>query len=201
MHNPSLARKAGVIGMVGGVLWIVSLIMQHGFGAGLNSSSLYVVHEVIALTALISMNVGFLGLIWGGAFRRRFGTFAVGVHVLAYTLIVLGGIAALVLGDAAGPLFLLFPIGGALEGVGQMLIVIAVLATARWEGWQRWIPLFYSIYQLLAVGLPLVLGATPDGPGFSVQIGTGVWWFLVALAVYTAQARAATPQPVTLGNV
>ena len=53
----------------------------------------------------------------------------------------------------------------------------------------------------LAVGLPLVLGVTPDGPGMSIEIGQGVWWFLVALAVYTAQAQVAAPQPSAVGQV
>jgi hypothetical protein len=69
-----------------------------------------------------------------------------------------------------------------------------VLVTARWRDWQRWIPLLYSIYGILAVGLPRVLGVTPDGPGMEIEIGQGVCWFLVALAVYTAQARITAPQ-------
>ena len=75
-----------------------------------------------------------------------------------------------------------------------MLLIVAVLADARWDGWQRWIPLCYGVYELLAVGLPMLVGATPEGPGFSVEIGTKVWWFLVGLAVYTASAQAAPTQ-------
>lgn len=201
MRNSSLARTAGMIGMVGGVLWIVSVILQDGFGVGGNSGALALVAEVSALLGLTSMNIGFLGLIWGGAFRGRFGTFAVALHVLAYSLIVVGGIAALVLGEAAGPLLLVFPIGGALQGPSQLLIAVAAIATARWTAWQRWIPLFYSVYAVLAVGLPFVFGVTPDGPGMSIEIGQGVWWFLVGLAVYTAQARAAAPQHSVVGQV
>jgi hypothetical protein len=201
MRNSSLARTAGIIGMVGGALWIISVVMQDGFGVGSSSGALAVVAEISALLALASMNIGFLGLIWGGAFRGRLGTFAVALHVLAHTLIVVGGVAGLLLGDAAGPLFLVFPIGGALQGPSQLLIAVAVLATARWDGWQCWIPLFYSIYAVLAVGLPFVFGVTPDGPGMSIEIGQGVWWFLVGLAVYTAQARAAAPHPSVVGQV
>jgi hypothetical protein len=200
MQSSSLARKAGIIGMVGGVSWIVSIIMEHGFGVGPSSGPLYVVDVVLSLIGLIGSNIGFLGLIWGGAFRGRFGALAVGVHLLGYALIVVGGIAGLLLGDAAGPLFLLFPIGGALEGPAQLMLAVAVLATARWEGWQRWIPLLYSIYGILAVGLPRVLGVTPDGPGMSIEIGQGVCWFLVALAVYTAQARTTAPQAAAAGQ-
>lgn len=201
MQHTSLAHKAGVIGMTGAVLWIISVVMQHGFGVGPSGGPLDVVHEVIALAALTAVNIGFLGSIWGGAFRGRFGTYAVGVHVVAYILIVLGGIAGLLLGDAAGPLFLLFPIGGALQGPSQLMLAVAVLGTARWDGWQRWIPLLYSIYGIFGVGLPMVLGVTPDGPGMSIEIGQGVCWFLVALAVYTAQAKAAVPQPSAVGQV
>ncbi len=201
MRNPSLARIAGIIGMVGGALWIISVIMHDGFGVGPSSGALAVVSEVVALLGLAGSNIGFLGLIWGGAFRGRFGTFAVAMHVLAYLLIVVGGIAGLLLGDAAGPLLLVFPIGGALQGPSQLLIAVAVLTTARWDGWQRWMPLLYSIYAVLGIGLPFVLGVTPDGPGMSLEIGQGVGWFLVALAVYTVHAPAAAPHPSAVGHV
>jgi hypothetical protein len=202
MQNASLARKAGIVGMVSAVLWIISIIMQSSLGlSGPESGSLWVVNELISLTALIGMIIGFLGLIWGGAFRGRFGTITIGVHVLGYTLIVLGGIAGLFLGDSDSPLFLLYPIGAALTVIAAVLIAVAVLTSARWAGWQRWIPLLYSIYQLLLVELPMVLGVTPDGPGSSVEIGLGVSWFLVALAVYTAQTRAVAPQPSAVGQV
>jgi hypothetical protein len=202
MQNPSVARKAGIVGMAGAVLWIISIIVQSSVGlSGSESGSLWVVNELISLTAQIGMIIGFLGLIWGGAFGGRFGTIAVGAHVLGYTLIVLGGIAGLLLGDSESPLFLLYLIGAVLAGVAAVLMAVAVLTTARWAGWQRWIPLLYGIYYLLIVELPMMLGVTPDGPGISVLIGMGVSWFLVALAVYTAQGRAVVPQPSAIGQV
>lgn len=191
MHQPSRARIAGIAGMAGGLIWILSVIMQNSLDLGPDTSLLRVVQSVLSLASMSGMIVGFLGLIWGGAFRGRFGTLAVLTHVLGYALIVTGGLLALLLGEADSPLFLLFPIGGALHGVAAMLLIIAVLAGALWAGWQRWMPLLYGVWYTLAVGVPLVLGVTPDGPGMSVEIGMGAWWFVVALAVYTAQAKTA----------
>lgn len=195
MLNSSYARIAGAIGMAGAALSLVIGIVLRSLGLDeLSSGPFWVASELAAFTALAAINIGFLGLIWGGAFRGRFGTFAVLTHVAAYTLIVLGGVVVLLLNGADSPLYLLFPIGGALEGIAAMLLIVAVLTTARWQGWQRWIPLLYGVYELLAVGLPIVLGATPNGPSFSVEIGTSVWWFLVGLAVYTMAAQTAAPR-------
>jgi hypothetical protein len=107
---------------------------------------------------------------------------------------VLGGIAQLLLGDAAGPLLLLFTIGGALEGVAHVLIPVALLVTGRWTSWQRWIPLLYGLFAILAVDLPMALGVASDGPGMSIEVGLGLWWFLVGLAVYASQSTMAAPQ-------
>lgn len=187
MSTASRARTAGMIGIISAAITILKGIVEQSLGLGSDGSALGVIGEVVNLAMIIGINIGFLGLIWGGAFRGRLGTFAVAAHVLAYALIVLGGIAALILGEAAGPLFLLFPIGGALSGLASLLLIVAVLAEGRWDGWQRWIPLCYGVYQILAVGLPMLMGVTPDGPSFSVELGTSIWWLLVGLAVYTAQ--------------
>lgn len=202
MQNTSLARKAGIIGMVGAVLWIISVIMQNSLGLfGPESGLLWIVHELMALMALTGMIIGFLGLIWGGAFSGRFGMIAVVIHALAYSLIVLGGVLALLIGDSESPLFLLFPIGSLLQGIGAILIGIAVIATGRWQGRRRWMPLIYSVYHILGISLPLLLGIFPDGPGMIREIFWGVSWFLVPLAVYTTPIEGVTSQSPAIGQV
>ncbi len=199
MKNMALARKAGMVGMVGAVLWIVSVVMQYGLGiSGPGSGPAWIAHEFLAFAGLIGSIVAYLGLIWGGAFRGRFGTIAVGVYALAYALIVLGGIALLFLGDSESPIFLLFPIGGLLEDIAAILIVIAVIAFGLWNGWQRWMPLVDSGFHLLFITLPMLVGLMSDGPGGTIEFFRGISWFLLALAVYTAQAKpvSTTPSPV-----
>ena len=109
MLNQSRARIAGLIGMAGAVVLIVFGVVVRSLGLEqLSNGPLWVVHELVVLTAMTAVNIGFLGLIWGGAFRGRFGTYAVLTHVLAYALIVLGGIAALLLCGADSPLYCCF---------------------------------------------------------------------------------------------
>jgi hypothetical protein len=191
METTSFARKAGIIGIVGAVLWIISVILQNGLGvSGPESGFLWVVHELIAIAALIGMMIGFLGLLWGGAFRGPLGTVAVSVHVLAYVLIVLGTILTLLMGNVESPLFVLFPIGGFLETAGALLLGIAALVSGRWTGWQHWMPLLYSLFYLFGIGVPMIAGLTSNGPGMAMEISQGIAWLLVALAVYTAESGA-----------
>ena len=45
MQSTSSARRAGIVGMLGAVLWGISVIMQNGLGIwGPESSSLWLVH-------------------------------------------------------------------------------------------------------------------------------------------------------------
>jgi hypothetical protein len=191
MERTSVTRGPGVAGMAGAVLWVVSVIMQHGLGiAGPDRGPLWVVHELVAQAALVGMVIGFAGLIWGGAFQGRLGAVGVGLYALGYALIVAASLLALALptGTPESPVFLLFPIGGLLSDVGVVLIGSAVLGAGRWNGWQRWMPLLAAAYHILAIALPFFLGVTPDGPGALAALCWGVSWFLVSLAVYTAPA-------------
>jgi len=72
MQNPSLARKMGIVGIIGAVLWVIAVLMQHSLNRyELDGSALNIAHEFIFLTALVG--VGFLGLIPGGAMVFRIG--------------------------------------------------------------------------------------------------------------------------------
>lgn len=202
MQNTSLARKAGIIGMVGAALWIISVIMQNSLGLIYPESvPLFIVHELMALISLTGMIIGFLGLIWGGAFSGRLGIIAVVTHALGYGLIVLGGVLALLIGDSESPLFLVFPIGSLFQGIAAILIAIAVITTGRSQGWRRWMPLIYSIYHIVGISLPLLLGFLPDGPGMTREIFWGVSWFLVALAVYLTSFEDVPSQSPVIGQV
>lgn len=83
------------------------------------------------------------------------------------------------------PLFLVFPIGGLLQDVGYLLFGLATLRSARWQGWQRWAPLLAAAVRLLAIGIPMLAGITPDGPGLLAELLLGGAWLGVGLAVFT----------------
>jgi hypothetical protein len=194
MQNTSLARKAGMIGMAAAILWMASVIMQNSFELFTpDGSALWIVHELMAMTAIAGMIIGYLGLIWGGAVKSRFGKIAVYLYAFGWGLIVIAGLAGALLQTQDTPISILFPIAGALYDLGALLIGIAVITEKRWTGWQRFMPLVSFLVIFLAVTLPVVTGVT-DGPGMIGELLMGACWFGVALAVYTAQARKIAPQ-------
>jgi len=195
MSTASRVRTAGVIGMIGGVLWIISIIMEYSLGIfNPDGSPLRLIHEVLALAGMSCSMASFLGLLWGQAFRGRLGRLGIILHILGWGLIFIGGLALLVIGPADSPLFLVFPIGGNLHDFGYLLIGIAAIISGRWSGWQRWMPLVAAVVNTLTMGLPMLLGVTPDGPGMIPELLNGVMWFGIGLAVFTA-SRQAAPAP------
>jgi hypothetical protein len=193
-----LARKAGVIGMAGAILWMISVIMQNRLGLFTpDGSALWVAHELMAMTAIVGMVIGYLGLIWGGAVQSRFGKIAVYLYAFGYGLIVIAGLAGVLLQTPDTPISILFPIGGALWDLGALLTGIAVITAKRWTGWQRFMPLVSFLVIFIAVTLPLIVGAT-DGPGVIGELIMGACWLGVALAVYTTQTRNVATQSATV---
>lgn len=187
MHSSSHARAMGALGIVGSGLWLISVIMQHRLSLFTpDGSPLHVIHQLLALTGIIGAMAGFLGLLWGRCFHGRLGPVGVIVYVLGYALIVVGGLVLLITGPVESPLFLLFPIGGLLQDIGYLFFGIAALRSARWHGWQRWAPLLAAAIGLLAIGLPMFAGITPDGPGLLAELLLGGAWLCVGLAVFTA---------------
>lgn len=197
MHTSSRARTAGIIGMAGSVLWIISLIMEYSLGLfTFDGSQLQIADQLLSLAGMSCSMAGFLGLLWGQAFRGRLGPAGIVMHILGWGLIFIGGLGLLVIGPAESPLFLVFPIGGNLHDFGYLFIGIATVTSGRWSGWQRWMPLVAAVVTLLTVGLPMLLGATPDGPGLIPELLMGAMWFGIGLAVVTAYQQAApTPSP------
>ena len=181
--------------MVGGAIWVISVFMQYGLGLfEPDGSPLWVTQQVLALAGMICSMAGFLGLLWGQAFRGRLGPVGIIMHIVGWGLIAIGGLALLVIGPAENPLFLVFPIGGNLHDFGYILIGIATIFSERWSGWQRWMPLVAAVANILTMGLPMLLGVTPDGPGMIPELLNGVMWFGIGLAVVSA-SRQAQPAP------
>lgn len=199
MQTPSLARKAGIVGIIGATLWMISVIMQYSFNLfEPDGSPLRIMHQLVAMTAMAGVAVGFLGLIPGGAVVNTFGKTVVVLYAAARGLIILGGLAGLFLQGQESPFLLIFPIGGTLSDIAALLISIAVVTAKRWTGWQRWMPPAHFIVTFFALSLPIGLGLMPDGPGMASELVQGVVWLGVALVVLTSAANprsnAVSPQ-------
>jgi hypothetical protein len=96
------------------------------------------------------------------------------------------------------PIFLVFPIGSLLMDLGALLTGIAVVRAKRWNGWQRWMPLIYAAYLLLAIEIPFIMGVFGEGgPVGLVEVIQDFGLFMVGLAVYTvAGLETAVPAPI-----
>jgi len=134
MQNPSLARKMGIVGIIGAVLWVIAVLMQRGLNLyELDGSVLSIAHELLFLTALTGVAVGFLGLIPGGAVASTFGKTVVILYVVGRGLIIFGGLACLLLQGQDSPISLVFPIGGTLGDLAALLIGIVVIRAKRFS--------------------------------------------------------------------
>jgi hypothetical protein len=174
MSTSSRVRNAGLIGMVGGILWIISIIMEYSLGLfSHDGSPLDVTCTLLSLAGMSCSMAGFLGLLWGKAFRGRLGPVGIIMYILGWGLIFIGGLGLLVIGPAESPQFLVFPFGGNLHSFGYLFIGIATVTSGRWIGWQRWMPLVAAIVNLLTMSLPMLLSVTPDGPGMIPELLMG----------------------------
>lgn len=198
MRNNNRVQLAGISGMAGAALWLMAIVMEYSLGLQPpGSGALYVINQMMAFIALAATSFSFIGLLWGGAITGRFGKIAVSLYVLAYALIIFGGILALFVNSEDSPVFLLFPVGGLLSTVGVALTGILVAVQAHWSGWQRFMPLINAAYVFFAIDLPFVLSDVPEGPGMVRELIWGVSLFFVGLAVYTAQSQAKKFQMTT----
>jgi hypothetical protein len=201
MKSNNRVQMAGLIGMAGAVVWIISLVLEYSLGLEPpgGSGPLYVINQILALVGLAGIGVGIVGIRWGGGVAGRFGLFAVWMFALGYTLIIVGGIMALFTGSDDSPLFVLFPIGGLMMDVGALLTGVAVIVAKGWSGWPRVMPMIYAAYLWLAISIPFAMGFFPDGPGFVPETFQGIGLFMVALAVYTAPRQRHRLQPTAAG--
>ena len=198
MQNLSLARKAGVVGIGGALLFIISVIMQFSLGLfGPDAGWLWIVHQLLAFISISCVMVGFLGLLWGDAVRGWFGKFAVYLYIVGWALIVSAGLFLLVTNIDDSPVFILFPIGGLFSDIGALLVGLAVLFARRWSGWQRYMPMINFVIVFFAVNLPNYF-RPESGPGLYGELLMGTCWLGVALAVYTYHAPPVTSRPAAV---
>ena len=189
MENYSRAKKAGIIGMGGAVLWAIVNVLEVSFDLfpPNGSGPLYNANQIMALMALAAIAFGYLGIIWGGGVNGRLGKTGVWLFVVGNGLIIVGGLMALITHADDSPIFLVFPIGALLMNIGAIVTGIAVVRDKRWHAWQRWMPLAYAVLLMLVIEIPFLMGVYGDmGPTGLPEVVQDAGLFFVALAVYTA---------------
>ena len=186
MNTQSFPKFLGWTGLVGGFLWLVTLIAEYSLNLQppMGDGPLYVINQLLVFFAFAGIGLGYLGIRFVGGAKGKLGGIGVWLAMVGYFLIVLAGIVALVLRSDDSPIFLLFPLGGLLMDVGVLLTGIAVIRTAHWRSWRRFMPLLYAAYLWLAIEIPFLLDAYPDGPGFALEVVQALGLIGVGLATW-----------------
>ena len=183
-------RLTGMICLVGGILWVITLALLPEVTVG---SPSYIVVETALVAAQVMLLIGVLGLAWSGAAGTGwFAKIALAIALLGRLAFVVAEVQAFASGTDDTPLL---PVGALLTAVGMLLVGIAVLRTGHWNGWQRIAPLLCGVYPLIAM-FPFV--AIYGEPSPWAIAGWGVLWAMLGLALRerTAVVKALRPAPV-----
>jgi len=198
MMDSITGRRAGLAGIAGAILWVTSLLLEYGLdlvppGDG---SIEYVLVQLLALAGLAGVAIGVLGIFKTRGVTSKFGIRSAKAISIGYGLIIIGGVIALFVEGEENPIFIIFPIGALLIIFGILFTGIAVWRTARWNGWQRYMPIVYAVYLLAAIEIPFILEIYEDGPGLVPELGQAIGLLLIGLAVLTSDKKhRATPVP------
>ena len=191
MKSTTLSRNLGKIGVAGALLWILTLVLEYSLGlqppAG--EGPLYVLNQILALTALVGIALGYQGIkAYRGVFTR-FGRISVSLFTVGYFLIVIAGVFALIMRSDDSPIFILFPLGGLLMDLGALFTGFSVMKANVWQGWRRFMPLIYAIYLWAVIEIPFILEFYPDGPGFVPEIFQALGLLMVGVATFQESDR------------
>lgn len=189
--SASLAERAGLCGIAGGVLWFVSGVAGM-FVPGLNQPGMtaFLIGGVVATVSLVMLLVGFLGIGWGGGLGGWVGRAFFAVAVLGYALMVVGaaqtaaGVGPLL--DPEAGISLIYLLGRLIAAVFALLTGLAVLGARRWRGWAASTPLLVGLCPLVGeLGFLVAFGQPSQG----LNAAWGIFGALLGLATL-AQARS-----------
>lgn len=172
-----------------GVLWAIAILIEYRFGLKPpNHGVLYAIDQGMFFVAQLGYVAGIFGLIWARAAGDGwFGKVAVGLFALGWIMLVIAAPLAWITRDNNLPLF---PIGGLTAMLGGLLAGVAVVVARQWTGWGRYTVLFYALYYLLALLVPLFLAN--HGPTLVTESLWGLAWTPIGAAL-VSQARGPHP--------
>lgn len=189
----TLAERAGLCGIVGGVLWFASGIVGM-FVPQVNEpgTAAFLIGGAVATLSLALLLVGFLGIAWGGGLGGPFGKGLFAVAVVGYALMVVGAVQTVA---GVGPLLdpevglaLIYLLGRLIAAVFTLLTGVAVLAARRWRGWTGVVPVLLGLCPLVGeLGFLVAFGQ----PSQVLNAAWGLFGALLGLATL-AQVRSQT---------
>ena len=193
METADRVRAAGMICIGASALWIVSVFIQYRYDLQPpGSGTLLYINQGMFFAAIAGWVTGIFGLIWARAAGHGwFGKLALGLFAVGWIVLLV----ALPLGVITdNPDLPLFPIGGLATTIGGLLAGIAVVVARRWHGWQRVSVLFYSLFYLIVLFLPIAIANRE--PTMLTEVLWGLAWLPIGYALVSntiRQTRLAIP--------
>ncbi|GAC1452014.1 MAG: hypothetical protein PVSMB4_12220 [Ktedonobacterales bacterium] len=190
MESTRRIRGAGWMLIGAGLLWAVAILIKHRFSLKPpNHGTLYAVDQGMFFLAQVGYVIGIAGLMWAHAAGDGwFGKLALGLFAFGWVVLLVAAPLAWITRNNNLPLF---PIGGLAAMLGGLLAGVAVVVARRWHGWQRFTVLFYALYYLCALLLPLFIAN--QGPTLITESVWGLAWVPIGVALvrqaYPAQVR------------
>ncbi len=186
METNGRVRGAGFVLLGAGLLWVVAILIEYRYGLKPpGHGTLYAINQGMFFIAEVGYVIGIFGLMWARAAGNGwFGKIALGLFAFGWIVILVAQPLAWITRDNN---LALFPIGGLSAALGGLLAGVAVIVAGRWKGWQRFTVLFYSLYYLLALLLPLFIAN--QGPTLVTESLWGLAWLPIGSAL-VSQARA-----------
>jgi hypothetical protein len=176
------ASTAGVIGVVGGMLWLGALLAEYRFDLFTpRPDAPHVADQLAFVLAMICYVVALLGLRRSGAAgHSRLARAIVVLWAAGWVLVAVGAMTSLI-APTFKPAEVLPAVGGLLTCIAGLVTGILIARAGVWQGWLRWVPLVVALYVLLVLFVPLFAGAEPSLPteagwaiGYAV-LGAALW--------------------------
>lgn len=193
MIRSDRSSHAGQILIGAGLLWAIAIFIEYHYSLKPpNHGVLYAIDQGMFFIAEAGYVIGIFGLIWAkAAGNGRFGKFALGLFALGWIVLLVAAPLAWITRDNNLPLF---PVGGLAAMLGGLLAGTAVVIAHRWTGWRRYSVLFYALYYLLVMLLPLFV--LRQGPTLVTESIWGLAWLPMGVALATSESEAQMPARV-----
>lgn len=190
MERTGRIRHTGQILIGAGLLWAIAIVIEYRYSLKPpNHGSLYAIDQGMFLVAQVGYVTGIFGLRRAHAAGDGwFGKLALSLFALGWITLIVAAPLAWITRNNNLPLF---PIGGLMAMLGGVLAGIAVVLARRWTGWRRFTVLFYALYYLLVMLLPLFI--LRQGPTLVTESLWGLAWLPMGAALATSGRVAQTP--------
>ena len=194
MLHENHTRTAGILGMVGAVIFFLGLLVEYRYGLfPPGSGTLYKLNQLQFMAAMSCMLVMLLGLRAARAGGDgRFGRITLTLFPIAWATLIVGGVIGLFTGNTDN---ILTPLGGLTGLLFALLAGIAVAVAGKWRGWTRYALLLQGVYSVLQVIVMTLINGSPD-PTLLTESLWMATWFLTGLALYVNGRTAVAAHPV-----